>query len=253
MNANERRSMKNARGEDVSLSVRWFVRSWVQIRCDGKIIYIDPAYIRAYFTGYDPIQGQLEHLAKADLILVTHPHKSHCRWETIDALRGPDTVIIAPEHCIEVLEDPSGTPLDLRMIKPGERVMSAGVIVEAVPAYNTETGHSTQKLHPQGFGVGYRITMAGWTIYHAGDTDFIPVMRGLGQVYVALLPIDGTFTMDIAEAVEAVVAIKPRVVIPIHRLDGDPRVFADGVAAVCECEVVPLSVGGVYEVRGGEV
>jgi L-ascorbate metabolism protein UlaG (beta-lactamase superfamily) len=133
------------------------------------------------------------------------------------------------------------------------------VTVEAVPAYNTETGHATQKLHPRGFGVGYLITMAGQTIYHAGDTDFIPELYdpvsqarrgdvgGIGQVDVALLPIDGTFAMDITEAVDAVAAINPRVVIPIHRLDADPQAFADAVAAVCECEGVPLSVGEVYE------
>jgi L-ascorbate metabolism protein UlaG (beta-lactamase superfamily) len=232
----------------MTISIRWFVRSWVQIKDQDEVIYIDPAYIRAYFTACDPIGGQPESLGKANLILVTHPHKSHCKRETTDALRGPNTVIIAPENCAEVLGDVS------RVIRPGERVTYGDVTVRAVPAYNTPVGHSTEKLHPKGFGIGYLITIAGRTIYHAGDTDFIPEMceldsvSGFGGVDVALLPIDGTFTMDVAEAVEAVVAIKPRVVIPIHRLDADPGAFVDAVAAVFSCEVVPLRVGGVYEV-----
>jgi L-ascorbate metabolism protein UlaG (beta-lactamase superfamily) len=253
MNVDERRLMKNTGGEDLSISIRWFVRSWVQIKGDGKVVYVDPAYVKTYFTDYDPIQGQWARLEKADLILVTHPHKSHCKRETVDVLRARETVIIAPENCMEVLEDTERATRNLRTIRSGERDVSAGVGVVAVPAYNTEAGHATQKLHPRGFGVGYLITMAGRTIYHAGDTDFIPAMRGLsslsdlGQVDVALLPIDGTFAMDISEAVDAVVAIKPKVVIPIHRLDADPQAFADAVAAVCECAVVPLRVGEVYE------
>ena len=36
------------------------------------------------------------------------------------------------------------------------------------------------------------------------------------KVDIALLPIGGTYTMDVAEAVEAVKAINPKVVIPMH-------------------------------------
>ena len=42
---------------------------------------------------------------------------------------------------------------------------------------------------------------------------------------MALLPIGGTFTMDLAEAVRAAMAIKPKVVIPMHRSKADPQDF----------------------------
>jgi L-ascorbate metabolism protein UlaG (beta-lactamase superfamily) len=67
------------------------------------------------------------------------------------------------------------------------------------------------------------ITLNGKTIYHAGDTDFIPEMKGLRYIDVALLPIGGTFTMDIQEAVEAAIAIKPKVVISMHNFKVDPQ------------------------------
>jgi transposase-like protein len=41
--------------------------------------------------------------------------------------------------------------------------------------------------------------MDGKKIYNAGDTDFIPVMKKLGKVDVAMLPIGGSFTTDVEE------------------------------------------------------
>jgi len=43
-------------------------------------------------------------------------------------------------------------------------------------------------------------------------------MKELSDIDVALLPIGGTFTMDIQEAVETAIAIKPKVVIPMQIL-----------------------------------
>ena len=74
--------------------------------------------------------------------------------------------------------------------------------IKVVDAYNTPQGSSTRKLHKKGNCVGYVITIEGKTIYHAGDTDFIPEMKELGKIDVALLPIGGKFTMDIEEAVK---------------------------------------------------
>ena len=104
-------------------------------------------------------------------------------------------------------------------------------------------------FHPKGFGVGYIITIDGKRIYHAGDTDFIPEMRELKDIYLALLPSGGTYTMDNSEAAEAALAIKPKVVIPMHRWDTDPNEFRRRVEAGSrEIKVVLLSPGEEYEV-----
>ena len=99
--------------------------------------------------------------------------------------------------------------------------------IKVVDAYNTPQGSSSRKRHKKGNCVGYVITIEGKTIYHAGDTDFIPEMRELGRIDVALLPIVGKSTMDIKEAVQAVIAIKPTLVIPMHmhHLKADPQEF----------------------------
>jgi L-ascorbate metabolism protein UlaG (beta-lactamase superfamily) len=56
----------------------------------------------------------------------------------------------------------------------------------------------------------------GKRIYHTGDTDFIPEMNSLQGLTAALVPIGGTYTMDIEEAVRAVAAMKPKIAIPMH-------------------------------------
>jgi L-ascorbate metabolism protein UlaG (beta-lactamase superfamily) len=97
----------------MSISIKWFPPSWIQINVQNKVIYIDPAYLKTYFTNYpqkieysswpDPIDGLPENLEKADMILVTHHHKDHCKRVTVDRLRRSDTAVIAPERCVKEL------------------------------------------------------------------------------------------------------------------------------------------------------
>jgi len=238
------------KGKRMPVAIKWFPPSWIQINVQNKIIYIDPAYLKTYYKNYpkriefsswpDPIDGLPEELGKADLILVTHHHKDHCKRVTIDRLRHPGTLVIAPRRCIKELGE------DLKTIKPGERLSLDYAVIEAVQAYNTEEGSSTRKQHKKREGVGYLIMMEGKTIYHAGDTDFIPEMRELGRVDVALLPIGGTFTMDIEEAVEAAIAINPWVVIPIHRFESDLQYFADKLEPRSDVKLLPLGIGETY-------
>ena len=97
--------------------------------------------------------------------------------------------------------------------------------------------------------VGYLMTVEGKTIYHAGDTDYIPEMRELGKVDVALLPFGGTFTRNIQEAAEAAIAIKPGVAIPMHRLKANPEEFEDKMEAKSNTKVVSLKIGEVYHLK----
>lgn len=237
----------------MSISIKWFPPSWFQIKTGNKIMYIDPAYLRTYFTHYpkkiefskwpDPIDGLPEELKKADIILLTHHHKDHCKSVTVNRLRHADTLVVAPERCIKELGK------DIKVIEPEEEMTFGDIKIKPVDAYNTEQGSSTRKVHHKGYGVGYLITIGTNTIYHAGDTDFIPEMREFGGIDMALLPIGGTYTMDIKEAVEAAIAIRPKVVIPMHRSKADPQEFKEKVEAISHIKVVPLQIGEVYHLR----
>ena len=237
----------------MSVSLKWFPPSWFQIKAENLVIYIDPAYLRSYYTHYpkkiefskwpDPIDGLPETLPKADLILITHHHKDHVKDITINRLKRKNTLVVAPDRCTKIL----GT--QIKIVEPGTKFAFQDLKIAVVDAYNTDRGSSTRKVHHKGHGVGYVLSVAGKTIYHAGDTDFIPEMKALETMDVALLPIGGTFTMDAGEALRAVSAIKPKVVIPMHRSKTDLQDFKKKVEEKSNTKVMLLQIGEVYDIR----
>lgn len=169
----------------------------------SKVLYIDP---------YEVPEG----LEKADLILVTHDHFDHLDLKSIKRLSKADTTVVTPKGCI--VEGYESCSLD----ESEERVVK-GVRIRTVPAYNVD-----KPFHKKG-GVGYIVEIDGVRIYHAGDTDRIPEMKSI-EVDVALLPIGGTYTMNVREAVEAAWDIKAKVYIPMHygaipKTQADPEEF----------------------------
>lgn len=234
------------------INVKWFPPSWFQIKVGKKVLYIDPAYLKTYFRDYphkiefstwpDEIDGLPEKdLEKADIILITHHHKDHCKHVTVNRLKKRTIQLLAPEMCSNELNG------KYTVVKPGEEYQFGDVKIKVVQAYNTLEGRSTRKIHEKDKSVGYLIQIENKTIYHAGDTDLIPEMDLLGDVDLALIPIGGTFTMDIHEAVEAVKKIKPKTVIPMHMKDVDPLQFKKLVEEQSNIEVLPLEIGGQYQ------
>jgi L-ascorbate metabolism protein UlaG (beta-lactamase superfamily) len=206
------------------LKLKWLGHASWKIKAAGKTIYIDP-----YQGDYDE---------RADIVLVTHSHFDHCDVNKIRRVRGDETLVIAPEDCVAKIGPP------VKTLKPGEKTTVDDVAVEAVEAYNYKRFRSPgNPYHPKGLGVGYLIHAEGKTIYHAGDTDFIQEMKGLKGVDIALLPSGGTYTMDNEEAAEAALAIEPKIAIPMHIWDTDPREFRRRVESVSDIRVVILRPG----------
>ena len=171
-----------------------FVMQW-----KGKVIYCDPVPTASY-TG----------LPKADLILLTHNHSDHFSTNTIDAVRGPGATIIAPQTVYSDL-----TPAQraiATVLGYGASTNVQGLAVEAVYAYNSY--HS-----PLGFGNGYVLTIGGSRIYISGDTGNAPEIRALTNIDVAFVCMNQPYTMTVAEATNAVRAIRPKVVYPYHYRD----------------------------------
>ncbi|MGD0818656.1 MAG: MBL fold metallo-hydrolase [Methanomassiliicoccales archaeon] len=180
--------------------------SWFWIQAGGKNIQIDPSYYP---------KGQAhgpEMKEKADLILITHSHGDHFQKATVEDLKSDTTVIIAPPNVAKKLM-PSTKVI---VAEPGKERDIGWAKINVAYAHNL--GLKGHILHKKSKCVGYLLTVEGKTIYHAGDTDFIPEMKQLGQVDLALLPIGGTFTMDVDAAAEAAKAIGVKRVIPMHNL-----------------------------------
>lgn len=170
--------------------ITWLGHDSFRISND-KVIYIDPYQIK----GGPP----------ADLILVTHDHYDHLSVDDIKKLRKEDTVVVTTPAAARKLAGP------VRTVKPGDKLSVRGIDVEVVPAYNTN-----KKFHPkEAGGVGFIVIVDGERIYHAGDTDVIPEMKGL-KVDTALLPVSGTYVMTAEEAAKAAEMIQPKQAIPMH-------------------------------------
>lgn len=213
----------------MSVSIKWLAHACFEIKAGGKIIYVD-----------------LEEHAKpqdtADIILVTHSHYDHLNTSLIKKVRNPDTVVIAPADCSSKIDG-------IKSLKPGEALKIGDIQIKAVQAYNYKRFRSSgNPFHPKGLGVGYVITAEGKTIYHAGDTDFIPEMKELGHVDVALLPTGDTYTMDNNEGADAAVAINPGIALPMHTWGKDTTEFKKKVEAQSSTKVVLLKEGEEYQV-----
>ncbi len=157
----------------------------------SKRIYIDPY--------------QIEPGPEADIILITHDHFDHCSPEDVEKIQGKNTVIVTEKDSAKKL---SG---NVKVVAPGESATLEGVKIEAVPAYNTD-----KDFHPKENGwVGFVVEIDGVRIYHAGDTDLIPEMKDI-DADIALLPVSGTYVMTADQAVDAALAVNPKIVIPMH-------------------------------------
>ena len=159
---------------------------------------------------FDPFQMK-EEPRDAAFIFITHDHYDHFSPEDIAKVIGDKTVLIVPER----MEDKAAS-LDLPLaqietVVPGEAYEIGGLAFETVPAYN-----NFKPFHPKSAGwVGYILEEADKRIYIAGDTD---LTRDTTSVTcdIALIPIGGTYTMDVKKAAELINTIKPAVAIPTH-------------------------------------
>jgi L-ascorbate metabolism protein UlaG (beta-lactamase superfamily) len=216
----------------MTIHIKWLGHASFQIKASDKIIYID---LKKYGK-------TVETTEKADIILVTHNHGDHCSPEKIQKLSKRDTLTIAPKNCVKRI---SG---NVKSLKPGEKTDAHGVTIEAAEAYNFKRFKSSGKpWHPKGYGVGYLIKIEGKTIYHAGDTDFIPEMSQLKNIDLALLPTGDKYTMDNTEAAEAATTIKPKIAMPMHNWDTSREEFKKQVEAKSKTKVTLLQEGEEHQ------
>lgn len=196
-------------------NIRWFGHASFAITDSSngnRIYFIDP---------YELPTHSRPGLEKADLVFITHAHHDHLSLGDIDHILKPATTVIATPDSLAELKIPEGQKF---AVQPNKEYKVAGTKFETVPAYNTKPERAN--FHPQSNNwVGYILFVNNQKIYHAGDTDFIPEMRDLASksLDIAMLPMGGTYTMEVDETIEAANAIGAKVTIPMHyrRLLGD--------------------------------
>ena len=155
-----------------------------------KIIYLDPYDIK-------------EETHDADYIFITHDHYDHYDEESINNIKNDNTKIIVP-LCLK------DKPHHL-LVEEYHMYNIDNIQFFTVPSYNLN-----KPFHPrEKYYVGYNILLEDKYYYIMGDTDRTPEADQV-KTDICFVPIGGTYTMDLEEAVSYINDLKPEVAIPIH-------------------------------------
>ncbi|WP_455280209.1 metal-dependent hydrolase [[Eubacterium] cellulosolvens] len=164
---------------------------------NAKTVLIDP-----YFPG-SKLAPKYE--GSPDLILITHEHFDHSDAANFDCL------VLAPSTC---------NFERMITVNIGDTFDFSDISIKVVKASLHDDCH---------YSSGYLINYEGKKVYHAGDT-YLDAIEKIAKVDIFMVPIGGTYTMNIDEAVEALKIIEPDLTIPMHYntfpvIKADPKEF----------------------------
>lgn len=155
-----------------------------------KIIYFDPYLIK-------------DQLHDADYIFITHDHYDHWDVDSIKNISKETTKLIVPECLKDRNPD--------FVVEPDKKYVFDNINFETISSYNID-----KPFHPKEKGyVGYNILLNGVYYYIMGDTDRTPEAMNV-KTDICFVPIGGTYTMNVSEAVDFINDLKPAIAIPIH-------------------------------------
>lgn len=183
---------------------------WMKV--GERVVWVDP-WSQAKLEG-----------PKADIVLITDVHGDHFDPEGLAAVRGPETVVVAPKAVADQV--PGAVAL-----ANGERKQIGALTIEAVAMYNRVRGPEAGKFyHDKGRGNGYVVSFGGARVYFSGDTECTPEMQALKDIDVAFVCMNLPYTMPPAEALGCVKAFRPKVLYPYHYRDSPLDELTPGLA-----------------------
>ncbi len=182
-----------------------------------------------------------------DAILLTHCHADHL-GDTVEIAKRLDIPVIGTLETTNYVASQGVADVHAMHIGGTHRFDFGRVrLTTATHSNSTPEGVSL------GMACGFVIDFDSVVVYYAGDTGLtldMKLLDGITEtVDVALLPIGGNFTMDVADAVLAAEFINPRYAIPMHYdtwpvIEADPQEFAKRV----QCEAIVLEPGEFTEI-----
>lgn len=171
-----------------------FAQSAIKISAT-KIIYFDPYQIKTEYHD-------------ADYIFITHDHYDHYDEPSIKNISKETTTIIVPECLLDRVKTITNNYIT---VLPEHSYMVGDISFETISSYNiNKSYHPKEKSY-----VGYNVKIEGEKFYVMGDTDVTEETLKV-KCDVCLVPIGGTYTMDVTEAANYINTIKPSIAIPIH-------------------------------------
>ncbi|NUN11320.1 MBL fold metallo-hydrolase [Candidatus Micrarchaeota archaeon] len=222
------------------MDIKWLGHSSLLVELGGRTLLFDPWLTPKDKHGDRLIAPALlqQDLRKCDLLFVTHEHFDHCdNYDAAMINSRTSCQVIAPQESLALL--PGVNARSKVPVSQGDSFTLLGLDIQVTPA-----------IHPQSINpVGYIVSSEreGKSIYFAGDTYDYHEMNSI-DVDVAVLPIGGTFTMDVIAAISAARRIRAKYVIPIHydtfaKIKTDVKDFEKRMNALNKAKPIILGVG----------
>ena len=212
-------------------TLRYFGHASFELVFGDTVLFIDPYFASGGERLLPSAVQDVHWVKRCDIILATHEHFDHLDKEAVtEIVERTYASVVAPGPALRQLKIQEKLKVD---VKVGDKFELKGVGIEVVKA-----------VHPQSeYPVGYIVEKDGLRVYHAGDTYEFAGMADIRCDY-ALIPIGGTYTMDMIDAEKAAREIKCRTVIPMHFgtfekiRDANPEAFARSLAGKVNVRVM---------------
>ncbi|MCO7271768.1 MBL fold metallo-hydrolase [Cellulosimicrobium cellulans] len=179
----------------------------VSVRHGGQVVVIDPGTFSDAATA----------LRDADTVLVTHQHPDHVDAAALGAALAarPGLVVWAPEAVVAALRTslPEGASARVRVVVPGDGLDLGGLEVVVGGGQHAVIHRDVPRIA----NVTYLVRGDGATLLHPGDSFDAPDDAALGgrRLDVLLAPVAAPW-LKLAETIDFVRGLDPRVVVPIH-------------------------------------
>ncbi len=181
----------------------------------GQHILIDPAPLDG--AQGDAVTAPYKAMPRPDFILITHIHGDHFNVPILEAVAGPNTVIVTPQNVQSAM--PAPLQAKVRVMKNGDTGVLGTIPIEAVAMYNITPARAN--FHPKGAGNGYVLSFADKRIYVAGDTEETPELAHLANIDLAFVPANLPYTQTVEAAAKWVKDFRPKMVFPYHYRNQD--------------------------------
>jgi len=189
------------------MKIQYLWHSFFKISFQGTNILVDP-FINVpkgdnAFKMPTNCPVKVDKLKNIDFICISNEHFDHFDKEVVETISNRDGASVVSHESI--LNDLDISPNLKNNVKTGDKFSLRGVDIEV------RSAHYPNSFYP----LGFCFSKDNETVFFAGNTALTGSFNDI-NCDVAILPIGGSSTMDVIDAVRATKTMKPKFAIPMH-------------------------------------